>query len=78
MNLNLSNYYLNFKSIESLSKEDKARIHEYYRDMVYANDDGRKDVAMALFNTLLTNGYLISNREDKINDILNGDNTVNN
>jgi hypothetical protein len=78
MSLNLSNYYLNFKSIEILDKDDKSRIHEYYRDMIYANSDGRKDVAMAIFNTLVTNGYLISSREDKIDNILNGDSSVNN
>ena len=71
--MDITRYYLNIEALKMVDKEDKNRIHEYYRDMVYANSDGRKDVAISLFNTLYSNGYLVDIRDEKLNDILNGD-----
>ena len=71
--MDITRYYLNIDALKMIDKEDKNRIHEYYRDMVYANSDGRKDVAISLFNTLYSNGYLVDIRDEKLNDILNGD-----
>jgi len=71
--MDITRYYLNIDALKMVDKEDKNRIHEYYRDMVYANSDGRKDVAISLFNTLYSNGYLVDIRDEKLNDILNGD-----
>ena len=35
-------------------------------------------ISQSLFNTLMTNGYLKSIRDEKIENILNGDNSINN
>lgn len=74
--MDITNYYLNFGALNLLEKEDKTRIHEYYRDMVYANSDGRKEVVTFLFNTLNQNGFLLNIREEKLNNILDGDNSI--
>jgi hypothetical protein len=71
--MDITRYYLNIDALKMIDKEDKNRIHEYYRDMVYSNSDGRKEVAISLFNTLYSNGYLVDIRDEKLNDILNGD-----
>lgn len=75
--MDITKYYLNFEAIKLLDKEDKIRIHEYYRDMVYANSDGRKEVTTSLFNTLNQNGFLLNIREEKLNSILDGNNSIN-
>jgi hypothetical protein len=75
--MDLTKYYLDLDRIKDLSKEESHKIHEYYRDMIYCNEDGRKNIAQNLFNTLNENGYLKNIREDKIDEILNGDNCIN-
>lgn len=74
--MNIENYYLDLKKISCLSDEDKIRINEYYRDMIYSFQDGRDIVGMSLFNTLNQSGYLVSIRDEKIEKILNEDNCV--
>jgi len=71
--MDITQYYLNIEAIKLLDKEDKGRIHDYYRYMVYANSDGRKEVTTSYFNTLYSNGDLVDIRDEKLNDILNGD-----
>jgi hypothetical protein len=75
--MDITQYYLNIEAIKLLEKEDKGRIHDYYRDMVYSNSDGRKEVATSYFNTLYQNGFLVDIREEKLNAILDGDNSIN-
>lgn len=75
--MDLTQYYLDLDKIKELSKEESNKVHEYYRDMIYCNEDGRKNIAQNLFNTLNENGYLKNIRQDKINEILNGDNSIN-
>ena len=74
--MDLTQYYLDLDKIKELSKEESNKVHEYYRDMIYCNEDGRKNIAQNLFNTLNENGYLKNIRQDKINEILNGDNSI--
>lgn len=74
--MKLENYYLDLNKIGSLSVEDKKVIHEYYRDMIYAHNDGRTSVSVSLFLTLYNNGYLVDIRSEKINNILNEDNGI--
>jgi len=50
---------------------------EYYRDMIYAYEDGRKNIYTPLFNTLYQSGYLKNTRDEKITELLNGDNSIN-
>jgi hypothetical protein len=76
--MDLTQYYLDLEKVNSLDKDLADKIHEYYRDMLYTNDDGRKSISQSLFNTLMTNGYLKSIRDEKIENILNGDNSINN
>ena len=73
--MDITRYYLNIDAIKMVDKEDRNRIHDYYRDMVYASADGRKEVATSLFNTLYQNGFLVDIRDEKLNDILNVDNS---
>ncbi len=75
--MDITQYYLNIEAIKILEKEEKGRIHDYYRDMVYSNSDGRKEVATSYFNTLYQNGFLVDIREEKLNKILDGDNSIN-
>jgi hypothetical protein len=76
--MDITRYYLNIDAIKMVDKEDRNRIHDYYRDMVYANSDGRKEVTTSLFNTLYQNGFLVDIRDEKLNDILNEDNSIDN
>ena len=75
--MDITRYYLNIEAIKMVDKEDRNRIHDYYRDMVYANSDGRKEVTTSYFNTLYQNGFLVDIREEKLNKILDGDNSIN-
>ena len=71
--MNPKNYYLDIDKINSMyieQKEERSRIHEYYRDMVYAYSDGRKDVFENFFNTLLNAGFLKNIRDEKLDQIL--------
>ena len=74
--MKLENYYLDLNKLENMSIEDKKTIHDYYRDMIYAHNDGRTSVSDSLFLTLYNNGYLVDIRSEKINNILNEDNGI--
>ena len=76
--MDLTQYYLDFDKVNSLKDKDFAgKIHDYYIDMIYCNEDGRKSIATSLFNTLNNNGFLKSIRDEKIGLILDGNNSVN-
>lgn len=64
-------YYLDLKKVAELStNEERQIIHDYYRDMLNCFFDGRKGYATSVMNTLIHGGYLISQREEKIDRIL--------
>lgn len=73
----IENYYLNLKKLEVLEREDYIRIYEMYRDMLYNFQDSRTLIAESFFNTLYKGGYLLNMREEKIEEILNGIDSVN-
>ena len=73
----LSQNYQDLEKVNSLEKEIANKIHEYYRDMIYAYEDGRKNISTSLFNTLYQSGYLKNTRDEKITELLNGDNGIN-
>ncbi len=75
--MDLTHYYLDLDKINSLDKETASKIHEYYRDMIYTYEDGRKSISISLFNTLNNNGYLKNVRDEKLDLILDGNNSVN-
>jgi hypothetical protein len=76
--MDLTQYYLDLEKINSLDKETANKIHEYYRDMIYTHEDGRKGISTSLFNTLNNNGYLKNIRDEKLGLILDGNNRINN
>ncbi len=75
--MKIQDYYLNLDKINKLDKFNRKIIHEYYRDMIFNVGDDRK-ITEAIFNTLIKNEFLISIREEKIDEIIDGDKTVNN
>jgi hypothetical protein len=71
--MKVENYYLDLKELHKLeSKEERDQIHSYYKDMLYSLQDGRKEMGISIMNTLFKSGYLIDYRNEKINDILDG------
>lgn len=74
--MKLENYYLDLNKVETLAVEDKKVIHDYYRDMIYSHNDNRTSISDSLFLTLYNNGYLVDIRAEKINDVLNEDNSI--
>jgi hypothetical protein len=76
--MNLDNYYLNLEKVGLLTnKEDRNRIHDMYRDMLYSYEENRLIIAKSFFNSLLRNGYLNDIRNEKIDLILDGDKSIN-
>ena len=71
----INKYFLDLNKIHKLEdKEERQQIHNYYKDMLYAFADGRKDMAESIMWTLINSGYLLDNnqfvREEKLNEIL--------
>ncbi len=75
--MDITHYYLDLEKLKSLEKEDANKIHDYYRDMIYTYEDGRISISISLFNTLNNNGYLRNIRDEKLETILNGNNSIN-
>lgn len=72
----ISKYFLDLDKIQKLEdKEERQQIHSYYKDMLYAYGDSRKDMAESIKWTLINSGFLLNNdqvkRDEKINEILN-------
>jgi hypothetical protein len=73
--MNINKYFLDLDKLHKLEdKEERQQIHAYYKDMLYAFSDGRKDMAESIMWTLINSGYLLDidqvNRDKKINLIL--------
>jgi hypothetical protein len=68
----IENYYLDLNKLKKLKKEEKDQIHSYYKDMLYCFHDGRKEMSQSIMNTLFKSGYLIDSRDEKLNEILDG------
>lgn len=73
--MKLEDYYLDLNKVSELKTEDERQnIHNYYRDMMYAVAEFRKDQAISIMNTLTKAGYLKNvtqeEREEKIETIL--------
>jgi hypothetical protein len=76
--MDIKNYYLNLDKVEKLETEEKNRVWEIYRDMLYSYEEKRLSISTSFFNTLYHSGYLCDTRDDKITQILDADNTINN
>lgn len=71
--MKVEQYYLDLQKVNDLpTKEEKEQIHRYYLDMLHLFQDGRDSVAKSIFLTLNKGGYLVDNREEKIDQIING------
>ena len=70
--MKIENYYLDLQGMKELDEKDKDIIHSYYKDMLYSFQDGRKEMGMSIMNTLIKGGYLIDYRNEKIDEILDG------
>jgi hypothetical protein len=70
--MKIENYCLNLAAINTLDDKQKEVIHSYYKDMLYAYGDNRKEMCLSIFNTLMFGGYIIDVRDKKITNILDG------
>lgn len=69
--MNIEQYYLDLNKIKDLSsKSEREQIHRYYSDLLHFSNEGRDSMARSIFLTLLRAGYLIDNRDEKIETIL--------
>jgi hypothetical protein len=66
----MENYFLNLELMKSLTEKEQDIIHLYYKDMLYAFYDGRKEISKSYMLTLLNSKYLVDSRDHKINQIL--------
>jgi hypothetical protein len=72
----IDNYYLNIDKVNTLEKEERIRIFDLYRDMIYSFEEKRNIVANSFFTTLFHSGYLVDVRNEKIEELLD-DNSIN-
>jgi len=72
----IDNYYLDLTKVNLLKKEERSRIYDMYRDMIFSYEEKRNVVANSFFQTLFHSGYLIDVRDEKIEELLN-DNSIN-
>ena len=71
--MKVEQYYLDLQKVNDLpTKEEKEQIHRYYSDLLHFSQDGRDSIAKSIFLTLNRGGYLIDNREEKIDQVING------
>lgn len=70
--MDIENYYLDLVKVEKLKNKRGAIIHSYYKEMLYSLSDGKKEMAYSICHTLISAGYLVDIRNEKIENILNG------
>lgn len=71
--MKVENYYLDLNKLHKLEdKDERDQIHSYYKDMLYSIQDGRKEMAISIMNTLIKGGYLIDYRDEKLGELLDG------
>lgn len=73
----IDNYYLDLGKVRTLEKEERIRIFDLYRDMIYSYEEKRNIVANSFFTTLYHSGYLVDVRNEKIGELLDDDKTFN-
>jgi hypothetical protein len=71
--MKIENYYLDLNKLHQLEdKEERQQIHSYYKDMLYSVQEGRKEMCVSIMNTLIKGGYLVDYRDEKLEEILDG------
>lgn len=71
--MKIENYYLDLKAVQALDLQEREVIHGYYKEMLYSFQEGRDGMCRSIMNTLIKGGYLIDSRDEKLEDILDGD-----
>ena len=69
--INIESYFLDLKKLDQLDNDKADIIHGYYKELLYSFHDGRKEMAQSIANTLIEAGYLISQREKKLDQLIN-------
>ena len=70
--MKIENYYLDLRKTQSLDNGEREVIHGYYKEMLYSFQDGRDQIAISIMHTLLMGGYLLDYRNEKLEEILDG------
>lgn len=71
--MGIENCYLDLEAMKSLSEKDQDNLHCYYKEMLYAFHDGRKQMAQSYMLTLFNSGYLLDSRDERLNQLLEED-----
>lgn len=70
----LSEYYLDFKTLNGLDEKAYKEVFSMYRDMLHFAENGQVVIAIGFLNTLKANGFLKNftqeNRETKITELI--------
>ena len=70
----INDYYLDLNKVNELEDINKREvIHNYYKDMLYAHHDGREKMSESILRTLVKSGFLLSNRDVLLSEILDKD-----
>ena len=64
--IKIDNYYLDLVKVNLLKKEERSRIYDMYRDMIFSYEEKRNVVANSFFMTLFHSGYLVDVRDEKL------------
>jgi len=75
--MDLSDYYLDFKTLNGLDEKAYKEVFSMYRDMLHYAETGQTVISKGLLNTLKANGFVKNstqeNRETKITELMNED-----
>ena len=73
--LDLSEYYLDFKTLNGLDEKAYKEVFSMYRDMLHYAETGQTTTSKGFLNTLKFNGFVKNltqeNRETKITELMN-------
>jgi hypothetical protein len=56
--MDVSDWYLDINTFKELDTDMKDKILSLFRDMCHFAEDGRKNMALPLFNTLRVGGFI--------------------
>lgn len=70
----LSDYYLDFKTLNGLDEKAYKEVFSMYRDMLHFAESGQVVISIGFLNTLKANGFIKNftqeNRETKITELI--------
>jgi hypothetical protein len=72
--INLSDYYLDFKTLNGLDEKAYKEVFSMYRDMLHYAETAQTVASIGFLNTLKANGFVKNltqeNRETKITELI--------